>query len=247
MPPKDHLYRDDTQAAWIEAYTEKLSQSIPASWPENGFPFVQDQRSMRDFVQDIRSSMYRYEKEKSAYIVPVTAEIEVLLAEIEEVFGDVTDEGAPNLALSGEALDGPYFPEMLRILSRNEIRGDWRDIPHCLLFACDCCLSFVDAPAYRFLLPAYMCFSLKNYFSPDMVATLAASEELLAFQLDKFGLFNAKQREAVTHFMNWHRRCDCCDLDLDFLLPWELEAYLAQGEHSSPQEWLWAEYDELLA
>ncbi len=201
---------------------------------------------MLEFIDTIRTSMYAFEKRREENIVDCTPEIEALLSEIELAFGDVGDEGTPYLALAGEASDGSYFPEMLCILSRHELRGDWREIPHCLLDACACCLSFVEPLGYRFLLPAYMRFSLLNNGAPDMVANLAASEDLLDYQLNYFSFFNERQLEAVNHFMHWHRQNDGVSLSLGWLLPWEMAAYLAQDEYSSPQDWILAHHEEML-
>ncbi len=246
MLSSDSLTENDSYSDWIEAFTERLHKSIPSRWPKKGFPHVQDQASMREFIGRVRSHMYAYEKEKAENVLPSTPEIDRLLTEIDEAFAEAGDEGAPYLALAGEALDGSYFPEMLDILSGHEVRGNWRAIPHCLLYACDCCLSFVEPLAYRFLLPAYMRFSLLNDYSPDMTAHLAADRELLDYRLNKFSHFDARQCEVVTRYMNWHRQHDGASFDLGWLLPWEMKAYLTQDEHSSPQDWVLAQYGELM-
>lgn len=90
---------------------------------------------------------------------------------------------------------------------------DWRDLSETFLLRNYAAPSFFSAEAFRYYLPAFMVWSLKNAESPEYLAeaTLRAFDPgpegapLHAFQVSKFALFDPAQRTAIAAFLKAFR------------------------------------------
>lgn len=90
---------------------------------------------------------------------------------------------------------------------------DWRDLSDDFLVRNYAAPSFFSAEAFRYYLPAFMLWSLKNAESPEYLAeaTLRAFDPgpagapLHDFQASKFALFDSAQRRAVVAFLEAFR------------------------------------------
>jgi hypothetical protein len=103
----------------------------------------------------------------------------------------------------------------------------WEDVPERLIEEDDSALCFMDPKGFRYYLPAYMVWSMRNYKrSEDFnssslnhpIYSLALSESgrMRRYDLDGFEMFNAAQSRAICRFLHFMARQDGVDLvDVD--------------------------------
>jgi len=132
-------------------------------------------------------------------------DVERAVTAIEAAFGGPSPPGDDAL-LHPQCLDDNDIAEFYGA-------PDWRDLPDGLLIRNYAAPSFFSAAAFRYYLPAFMMWSLRNVGSSEYLAeaTLRAflpdgeASGLREFQLSKYALFDAAQRAAVIIFLQAFR------------------------------------------
>lgn len=89
-------------------------------------------------------------------------DIEAVIDTIEQAFADVRLESGTTIHEAD--LEGAYSDERVRLNARaKDAETDWRDVPDWKIEKFHAALSFFDTVAWRFYIPAYMCWTLKNW------------------------------------------------------------------------------------
>jgi len=134
--------------------------------------------------------------------------IETLLSEIESAFFEVGLEDGVGL-YQAEAIDN-YRPEQEIEIAKSKDRGafrSWKAIPSDLLEKHYSALCFVDSKGLRFLLPAYMTYTLQNYSHSSSASIDAASFALgssPAFvDADVDSVFTKRQYKVIARFLKY--------------------------------------------
>ncbi len=243
LRPAEWLYETYTNL-WPKGPTrreriEAIRAAIPTQWDE------EEKDELNAFLDALNARMDQFHREEEKHPRDNTAKEKLLIEHIEQAFADVSDAGCHRLLLAGEAEEDYLSEAVQSLLSGFEIRGDWRNIPLEYLYACDSALYFVDAVAYRFLVPAFLRAEFLSYHTKDMVIALSSNEAYLDRDLELTSLFNDAQRAVLVDVMNYWRAKSSITLKMALLLPWEFAAYKEQSEHSSEEAWLRAQYLEL--
>ena len=85
----------------------------------------------------------------------------------------------------------------------------WQDVPEADIAEYASILSFLDPVGFRYYLPAYMVWTLKNYEDNDsnsvesLILALEISEPFRAHKMERFALFSRPQSEAVCAFLRF--------------------------------------------
>ena len=148
-------------------------------------------------------------------------DVDRAVAAIETAFGGLAPPGDAAL-LHPQCMDDNDIAEFYGAPA-------WRDLPGDLLVRNYAAPSFFSAAGFRYYLPAFMVWALRNAASPEYLAeaTLrafdpgSAGEPLHGFQVSKFALFDAAQRGAVVTFLQTF----CKDDDLGSLAEAALANY----------------------
>lgn len=173
---------------------------------------------------------------------------------IEKSFKGVKCVREKNVLLGSAAQDDVYARSSQAImndLQKREERKDWSKIPPALLLACEEGICHMGAEALRFILPAYMILSLKFNIQDHRVQLwlysisgiyLRASEKAIAYYSQRFEFFTENQKQAVQMWFSKQRKiqqedCSFSEKNVPFL-PWEYADFLANGNGSSPFEFL---------
>ncbi len=87
---------------------------------------------------------------------------EALIAQIANAFASVTrDEGAT--LHEAMAIDDRKTPQEQRAARRFDRDERWQDVPDTVIAASGAALNFLDAKGFRYYLPAFMIYELKNW------------------------------------------------------------------------------------
>jgi hypothetical protein len=136
---------------------------------------------------------------------------------------DAVDRAAAAIEAAFGGLTPPGDAALLHPLCRDdndiaEFYGapDWHALPGELLVRNYAAPAFFSAAGFRYYLPAFMVWALRNAASPEYLAeaTLRAfdpgreSDPLYGFQVSKFALFDTAQRRAVVTFLESFREDD---------------------------------------
>jgi len=128
-----------------------------------------------------------------------------VISAIEAAFRDVF-RGALTLH-EAELVDRYSATNAERMAAREVDReDDWRDVPDASIRQCPDALSFLDPVSWRFYLPAYMRFSLRNDFETDAaIYTLnpAGIRQREAHTEERFRTLNGVQVRAVRSFLRF--------------------------------------------
>jgi Family of unknown function (DUF6714) len=153
---------------------------------------------------------------------------EGIIGEIRRAFCDVSrDEG---VTLHEALVIDTYGSDSDRSAAR-ELDTDrrWEDVPDQLIEENDSVLCFVDPKGFRYYLPAYMVWSLRNYetsegFShnhPIFSLSLSQSGSMRQWDLERFEVFNDEQARAICKFLRFMAQQDqdivCVDKALEAL------------------------------
>lgn len=85
-----------------------------------------------------------------------------LIAEITAAFACVSREDGITLH-EAEAIDDRKSAEECRAARQLDIEQQWQNVPEQDIWACCSALSFLDAKGFRYYLPAFMLYGLKNW------------------------------------------------------------------------------------
>lgn len=130
--------------------------------------------------------------------------LQSLLAEIADVYKDVT-KPSNKLFLHPDCFDDGD------LLSFYEVEeGSWTLIPDAVIAYENAALSFASPVAFRYLIPAYMSWSLRNLDSgcvslDHTLFTLSpkSNEMLYEFTISKYTELNRAQCQVVVHFLEY--------------------------------------------
>jgi len=163
----------------------------------------------------------------------------LLSARIRKAFNNVTCPNTRQVLYGGYLYDDYYGKEasvdFYNWLAKKEERNNWEAISPIHLFACDVCLTYLDAESFRFLAPAYMCFSLE--YEPDYPVEswlfffgIRSNSDYADNYYDYYDLFTEEQRQCTQDCMDlwrkdWQSLETNDDSDVISLLPWELDDY----------------------
>ena len=155
-----------------------------------------------------------------------------LLADIGRAFAGVTRGAGISLCKSLQLDD--YVPED-QLVESEEARAldpgtDWTQIPHEWLtrFGGKGGLSFVDAPGFRYYLPAAMTLFILE--TEGLVAPKGCLTEMLVYHLnsadplDHFSVLNDEQSRVVRRFLEYvaaDPECDCIDVQVGLEGHWK--------------------------
>ena len=173
---------------------------------------------------------------------------------IEKAFKGVKCVKEKNVLLGSAAQDDVFARSSQAIMNdlhKREERKDWSKISPALLLACEEGICHMGAEALRFIMPAYMILSLKYNLQNHRVQLwlysmsgiyLRASEKAIAYYSQRFELFTENQKQAVQMWFSQQRKiqhadCSFSEKNVPFL-PWEYADFLANGNGSSPFEFL---------
>jgi hypothetical protein len=95
-------------------------------------------------------------------------DIAQLIQLIHTAFADVTLGGGETLHQAH--LEGAYTDEKVWLAARQkDPESHWSEVPDWKLETGSSTLSFLDAEGWRFYIPAFMCWSLKNWRTTDSI------------------------------------------------------------------------------
>jgi hypothetical protein len=135
---------------------------------------------------------------------------EAIIGEIRRAFSHLSrDDG---ITLHEALVIDNYGSDTERAAAR-ELDNDyrWEDVPHQLIQDNDSVLCFADPKGFRYYLPAYMIWSLRNYetsetFShnhPICSLAIRGSGNMRQQQLERFAIFNNEQARAICRFLRF--------------------------------------------
>lgn len=85
-----------------------------------------------------------------------------VIDDITSAFGDVSREDGTTLH-EAMALDDYAPDEEQRAARRLDVDRSWQDVPDADIFACCSALSFMDEKGFRYYIPAFMIYGLRNW------------------------------------------------------------------------------------
>jgi len=140
---------------------------------------------------------------------------EGIIGEIRRAFSDVSrDDG---VTLHEALVIDNYGSDAERSAARQlDTDCRWQDVPDHLIEENDSVLCFVDPKGFRYYLPAYMVWSLRNYeksegFShnhPICCLGLGESGSIRQWDLERFEVFNDEQATAICEFLRFMAQQD---------------------------------------
>jgi hypothetical protein len=140
---------------------------------------------------------------------------ESIIGEIRRAFSDVSR--AEGVTLHEALVIDNYGSDSERSAAR-ELDTDrrWEDVPDQLIEENDSALCFLDTKGFRYYLPAYMVWSLRNHetsvtFShnhPICSLALSGSGRMRRWDLERFEAFNDEQARAICRFLRFMAQRD---------------------------------------
>ena len=96
----------------------------------------------------------------------------------------------------------------------NRVDSKWQEIPDAEIEECGCMLAHMDAKEFRYFLPVYIKYTLKNYresfFGNDMLSEVVFSlypstreSNLYAYNIKQLSLLNTNQELAVVSYLKF--------------------------------------------
>jgi len=144
------------------------------------------------------SQIESYDKRKSA-----------LIQEITTAFDGVVREDGVSLH-EAQVLDDYGGPEERAQARAKDIDKTWKDVPEKDISSTDAVLSFLDAKGFRYYIPAYMVWYLRNIDSRGCECCNSNTFGSVTFHLTykveenkdrKFQLLTVEQSRAIAHFL----------------------------------------------
>jgi hypothetical protein len=142
----------------------------------------------------------------------MTAEEQELIERIRAAFAGVTLEDGISLNMTEYNDSGGSMPEFKEKASDDE-RVDWQAIPDKTLEQFTVTFSFTDSKGFRFYMPAYMIWAIRNHRTSDSIigdfAIYALDPSKYLFQTIPFlRWFTADQVESMTAFLEYAVQSD---------------------------------------
>jgi hypothetical protein len=133
----------------------------------------------------------------------VDTEAAAIAAKVEAAFAAVARDGGTGLEESNVLDACAGESALLRARSQDDLIGDWRDIPDESLEYASQAMCFMDALGIRFHLPAYICWTLRNFklkdsFVPAHTVYTLGNRDSMA---DVLPLLDEAQKAAIANFM----------------------------------------------
>ena len=136
------------------------------------------------------------------------ADIETLIEIIHQTFAGVMLEDGTTIHEAD--LEGAYLDEQVRLDSRaKDHETDWRDVPAWKVERFFSALSFFDPKGWRFYLPVFMCWTMKNWRTSDCPTsdwTIWGFEPSGDWSLVRYGVLSDQQGRAVFEFLDFFRK-----------------------------------------
>jgi hypothetical protein len=135
---------------------------------------------------------------------------ERIIAQIRLAFSHVSRQDGVTLH-EAKVIDD-YGSADERIAARAlDLDSHWQDVPDDLIEEHQETLCFVDPKGFRYYLPAYMVWALRNYRTsnsgsvdhPIYSLTLSVDKKLRDWQLERFKLFDEVQAKAICRFLRF--------------------------------------------
>jgi hypothetical protein len=140
---------------------------------------------------------------------------ELIVGEIRRAFSDVSRADGVTLQ---EALVIDNYGSVSERSAARELDTDcrWEDVPDRLIEENDSALCFLDPMGFRYYLPAYMVWSLRNHETSETfshnhpICSLALSDSgsMRRWQLELFQVFNDTQAKAICKFLRFMAQRD---------------------------------------
>ena len=114
---------------------------------------------------------------------------------------------------------GSKWEQMQARMTDTEWR--WQDVPEADIARYFWILSFLDPIGFRYYMPAYMIWTLKNYLHTDSMSTNATiysldlSDQFREHRMKRFNLFTRSQSEATCAFLRFMAEYSCGWADED--------------------------------
>ncbi len=140
----------------------------------------------------------------------VKREAERIIAEIHRAFSDVSREDG--VTLHEALVIDEYGSDDERLAARErDTDRRWQDVPEHMIEKHDSVLCFMDPKGFRYYLPAYMVWSLRNYATseswslnhPICSLALSDSDKLRKWEVERFVLFDDEQARAIHKFLHF--------------------------------------------
>jgi hypothetical protein len=135
-------------------------------------------------------------------------DIDILIQQIHTAFADVTLDGAETLHQAD--LEGAYRDiQVWHDAGKKDLESHWTEVPDWKLEWRWSVLSFLKPESWRFYIPAFMCWSLKNWRTSDSVTSDRVLSNLGWVGEDSTRnqeTLNRVQAEAVYAFLSFFNR-----------------------------------------
>jgi len=173
-------------------------------------------KEIKYFYEEMYNPELFYAEQVVKKRTDITGEEQLLASRIRKAFNGVT------CINSKRVLYGAYVYDDFRDtvaskaffnwLAKQEERYNWQAIPASQILAFDVCLTYLEAESFRFLAPAYMCFSLE-YEPNDPVDSWLYFFEIRDnsnqdYVEKYYELFTEDQRHCTQDCINlWRKNC----------------------------------------
>ena len=133
-----------------------------------------------------------------------------LIHQITDAFEDV--ERGDGISLhEAAAIDGYRMAEECAAARQQDTERSWQDVPAQDIEDNYPVLTYLDAEGFRYYLPAFMVWSLKNYQTSASVSVdapiyeldLSGNEDRRERKMEQFRLFSDEQRVAACRFLRF--------------------------------------------
>jgi len=111
-----------------------------------------------------------------------------------------------------KGMSGEITDEEWESAGKDRVDSRWEEIPDDEIIECDCLLAHMEAQEFRYFLPAYMRFSLKNIAKPAHKNMILGSTifcltpstkypDMYVYTVQQLSLLDDKQKSAVRAFL----------------------------------------------
>ena len=140
-----------------------------------------------------------------------------LIEQITAAFAGVSREGGVSLHQT-RVLDDAFPQESMDEAGAKDVDADWREVPDSSIEKPDLHMSFLDPIGFRYYLPAYMVWQLKQdwglvpwvdcntHDSALFSLTVHKEPELRQWQEERFEMFTLEQGRAINRFLYFYAK-----------------------------------------